>query len=177
MWEQDLYHKALKFAAKAHQEQKYPGTNLPYIIHPVSVAMEVMYICDNDDIDADLAVQSALLHDTIEDTEITYDDLSSEFGTQIADGVLALSKNEKLDKFEQMGDSLNRIKKQSHEIWVVKMADRISNLQKPPHYWTKQKIKHYQEEALFIFESLKNGNEYIAQRLRNKIKEYEKFIK
>ena len=65
-WSQDLYLKALRFAASAHNGQKVPGTEFPYLMHVVSVAMEVTAAISIEGINnPDLAVQCALLHDTI----------------------------------------------------------------------------------------------------------------
>jgi guanosine-3',5'-bis(diphosphate) 3'-pyrophosphohydrolase len=73
-------------------------------------------------------------------------------------------------------DSLNRIKNLPEEIWAVKLADRITNLQPPPTNWnTKKRIK-YQEEARLIMNELKFGNGYLAKRLNEKIEEYGVYI-
>ena len=84
--------------------------------------------------DGDLAIQTAILHDTIEDTNPAYEDFQSEFGRNIAYSVLALTKDTILEKEAQIHDSLERIKLQPKEIWMVKLADRITNLQPPPSY-------------------------------------------
>jgi guanosine-3',5'-bis(diphosphate) 3'-pyrophosphohydrolase len=122
------------------------------------------------------AVQVALLHDTIEDISTTYDEIKNVFGANIADAVQALTKNEDLPKGHQTLDSLTRIKKLSHEVWAVKLADRITNLQIPPSNWSNQKRKKYQEEAWLIWNELKNSNNYLAIRLKDKIAEYTSFI-
>ena len=83
----------------------------------------------------DLAVVCALLHDTVEDTPTPLDEIAAKFGNDVAAGVSALTKNDKLPKPEQMADSLRRIREQPPEIAVVKLADRITNLSEPPHYW------------------------------------------
>jgi (p)ppGpp synthase/HD superfamily hydrolase len=75
-----------------------------------------------------------------------------------------------------MLDSLNRIKQQPIEVWAVKMADRISNLYEPPYYWNDEKKLKYIEEAEIIHNELKDGNEYLARRLKIKIKEYYRFL-
>jgi guanosine-3',5'-bis(diphosphate) 3'-pyrophosphohydrolase len=83
-----------------------------------------------------------------------------------------LTKNETLPKEERMSDSLRRIKQQSKEIWAVKMADRITNLQPPPAHWTREKISRYREEAQIIYTELKDGNAYLAERLKVEISKY-----
>jgi len=75
-----------------------------------------------------------------------------------------------------MLNSLKRIKEQPQEVWIVKMADRVSNLGKPPHYWKAEKIKAYQEEAQIIFDYLHSANKSMAKRLQEKIEAYTKYI-
>ena len=173
LWSQEKYRKAIDFAAKAHINQKFPGQEYNYLVHVCQVAMEVMHSSLIDtDYNYDLAIQSALLHDTIEDTDTSYEDLKNTFGKELADGVLALSKNLKLTKDKQMLDSLTRIKQEANEIAIVKLADRITNLNKPPHYWNKEKIEKYRDEAIVIYENLKYLDNYLVKRLKEKIELY-----
>ncbi len=175
---QELYQKAIIFAGEKHSEQKVPGTNANYLLHISNVAMEVLiaYSFDND-FDINLAVQVAILHDTIEDTNTDFEEIKDEFGENIAAGEQALTKDEKLkSKKERMIDSLNRINQLQKEIGIVKIADRITNLQRPPKHWTKEKIVSYCDEAKLISSTLSKKNDYLNQRLSSKILEYEKMI-
>ena len=71
------------------------GTELPYLCHPAMVAIEmVAALAHHLDANGDHAVQCALLHDTLEDTKATFEELSERFGVAVADGVLALSKSD-----------------------------------------------------------------------------------
>jgi (p)ppGpp synthase/HD superfamily hydrolase len=175
-WSQEKYIRSLRFAAEAHNGQLFPGTDLPYVIHVTMVAMEVIAaLAHEDGLDGDLAVQCALLHDVIEDAGVSFDQLSAEFGPEVADGVLALSKAIGLEsKHEQMQDSLKRIKKQPSEIWIVKLGDRITNLQPPPKKWYKieGKIESYREEGRLILSDLGQASRYLAERLRDKLRVY-----
>lgn len=172
-WSQDLYFKTYWFAAKAHNGQLLPDTTLPYIVHPGMVCMEVMAALQVEDgHEAELAIQCALLHDVLEDTAVTFEELKAEFGQGVAEGVQALSKNRSLPKQEQMEDSLCRIRMQSQEVWMVKLADRINNLRTPPTYWTEEKKAQYKEEAMRILETLQEASPYLAGRLKEKIGEY-----
>jgi len=176
---QSIYQQAIKFAALKHSEknQKIPGTNLPYVVHLSNVAMEIMTAYQNAaDFKLDIALKLALLHDTLEDTCATFDEISKEFGLDIAQGVSALTKNENLPKSEKMLDSLNRIRSLPQEVWAVKLADRITNLQKPPQFWDTFKKENYRQEAIQILQYLKGANTYLEQRLAEKITEYEKYI-
>ncbi|MEN8121615.1 MAG: HD domain-containing protein [Bacteroidota bacterium] len=174
---QDIYQKTIKFAGEAHKNQLVPGTESNYLLHLSNVAMEVLFAyMDNQNFDLNFAVQLALLHDTVEDTEVTYNELTEKFDTKIGDGVLALTKNKNLDKKIQLADSLDRILKQPSEVSIVKLADRITNLQKPPIFWNVKKRKIYLKQAFEIFKSLSGNNIFLAKRLEIKIKEYEQYI-
>ena len=176
-WQQDKYIKACKFAAEAHNGQLVPGTDLPYLVHLSLVSMEVIAAIGKDDrYDADLAMQCAWLHDTIEDTKTTYDDILYNFGVAVADGVQALTKDKRLPKAAQMADSLRSIKDQPKEVWAVKMADRITNLQPPPSHWSQEKIAKYRIEALLIHDELREANEMLADRLYAKAEAYKAFM-
>jgi len=179
-WNPEIYLKAWNFASIAHQTQLIPSSNVPYLNHIGSVAMEAMMaITYSDNIEhPNLLIQCALLHDVIEDTDISYEEIKKEFSIEVADGVLALTKNKKLSsKQEQMEDSLNRITQQPPEIWMVKMCDRITNLQSPPKQWSQKKIIKYRQEAILIWERLGKANQYLEQRLKDKITEYRQYQK
>ena len=174
-WSQDLYIKAYQYAAKAHNGQLLPGSELPYIVHLSFVSMEIMAALTEDyrKLDGNLAIQCALLHDTMEDAGISYYEIRDIFGQRVADGVNALSKRSMFaTKKEKMIDSLVRIKTQPIEVWMVKLADRITNLMPPPSHWSQKKIENYREEAKLIFTALKGANEYLASRLYMKIEAY-----
>ncbi len=175
---QNKYQKTISFAAKKHgdKNQLIPGTNLPYVVHLSNVAMEILIAGQKTEkFDTEFAIQIALLHDVLEDTETTYNEIANEFGEEIAKAVLALTKNSKIPKEERMIDSLNRIKELSKEVWAVKLADRITNLQVPPANWSFEKITEYQKQAVLIHNTLKGGNEYLEDRLWEKILDYLKY--
>ena len=176
---QTLYQEAIKFATSKHleKEQKVPGTNLPYVVHLSNVAMEIIIAASNsDNFDLGFAVQVALLHDTLEDTSTDFGELEDRFGIEVAKAVSALTKNKELPKDQQMQECLARVKKLQAEVWAVKLADRITNLQPPPLNWNRQKKIKYQEEARFILSELNSDNEFLARRLEAKIEEYGNYI-
>jgi len=176
-WSQDVYQTAMSYAATAHGDQKVPGRPYSYIVHIAEVAMEVIASLAVETVEeSDLAVQCALLHDVIEDTDRTYEDVRSNFGGRVADGVLALSKDFNLPKSEQMPDSLRRILTQPKEVQMVKLGDRITNMQEPPPEWTREKQIAYRADAELILEKLKNSSPYLAARLEKKISGYFEFV-
>lgn len=174
---QSFYQKAINFAAEKHQNQKIPGTNSSYLIHPATVAMEIIFASQSQsNFDLKLAVQVALLHDVLEDTGSTFAEIQEEFDIAVADGVMALTKNENLPREVQIPDSLNRILLQPKEIWAVKLADRISNLQEPPKHWTSNQRINYQHMARTILDTLNGGCAYLEQRLKQKIDDYNHYL-
>ncbi len=173
MLNQDNIKKAWFFAANAHKKDFYPSSNLPYLVHLGDVAFEIFGVRESLK-DFELALTCAILHDVIENTSTTYEDIRDEFGKSVADGVLALTKDKSLPKSKQLIDSLQRILQQPFEIGAVKMADRICNLSTPPRHWDSQKIKEYAKEAKLIYDYLYHTNSPLAKRLKRKIQNYYK---
>ena len=173
-WSQEKYIRAYLFAAKAHRGRLYPGTGLSYLIHLSFVCMEIIAaLAVEEAVYPDLAVQCALLHDVIEDTKVSYQKIYELFGKEVADGVNALTKKKEIEESKQLEDSIDRIKNQPHkEVWMVKLADRISNLQPPPFDWTQAKIKAYWVSSKEIYAALKDASPYLGERLLNKIDNY-----
>ena len=148
--------------------------NVSYVAHLQGVCLEAVSGCLNSGTEVNLekVIILSLLHDTIEDTNATYEEINKEFGKEIADGVLALTKNENLPCELRMKDSLNRIKLQGKEVCIVKLADRLFNLKDIPSEWDNNKINCYRNEAKLILSELGVFNEYMANRLQEKINNY-----
>lgn len=184
-WDQDCYAKAWRFAAICHQGQSYggivEGEQINYLVHLGNVAMEVMWALQHEQegqVDGNLALQCALLHDCLEDTSASHAQLVQQFGFAVADGVQALTKDSRLpDKAEKMADSLRRIQLQPREVGMVKLADRINNLEHPPYYWDNTKILAYRDEAALILQELRHCSSVLATRLSKKIAEYPNFLR
>lgn len=187
LWNPDLIAKCWKFASTHHHGQSYGGAHageqINYLVHIGNVAMEVMWALQAEaqlgmlTANANLALPAAILHDTVEDTVVDHAMLVAEFGSEIANGVQALSKNQQLSKELQMADSLARILQQPREIAMVKMADRISNLAHPPFYWENAKILAYRDEAQVILDALGAACAPLAERLGQKIAHYPQFLR
>lgn len=174
---QDAYVSALRYASLKHKGQQVPGTEFPYIVHVVNVAAEVLIaIYETGDLDANFAVTLALLHDVLEDTKVTYEEINKLFGERIAEGVLALTKFSSLEKENQIKDSINRIKLLEKEVGIVKLADRITNLDAPAADWNKEKRERYQEDSQLILDELSFANAYLANRLRQKMSDYSSYV-
>jgi guanosine-3',5'-bis(diphosphate) 3'-pyrophosphohydrolase len=176
---QAIYQETIRFAAERHakENQTLPDSDIPYVVHLSNVCMEILIAGQHaEDFNLSLAVQSALLHDVLEDTDTTEAEIKDRFGTEVAQSVRALTKDKTLPKADRLSNSLQRIKECPKETWTVKLADRITNLQKPPASWSPEKITQYQREARLILEELKDGNRYLAGRLRKEIEKYGQYI-
>jgi (p)ppGpp synthase/HD superfamily hydrolase len=174
-WDQDFFKRALDFAARAHGTQAVPGSGFPYVVHVTKVATEVLLACQDGGLEPNLAMSCALLHDTIEDAGVTALALQAEFGAAVAEGVQALTKNPTLAKAQRMEDSLRRIRHQPREIWAVKLADRITNLEPPPPAWTVEKRRAYLAEAHVILEALRGGSPALEARLLSHAVRYDQY--
>lgn len=178
----DRYVEALRLAATLHAGQVVKGTTLPYLVHVTSVAAETVVGVEADRAlvrDPDLAIVCALLHDTLEDTAGSPDartalevELAARFGAAVAEGVAALSKDDRLPKADRMADSLRRIREQPREVWMVKLADRITNLAPPPADWSPAKRAAYRAEAIVIADALGEASPTLHARLRARIAGY-----
>ncbi|MEM7574893.1 MAG: HD domain-containing protein [Bacteroidota bacterium] len=174
----DLIQRAWELASYYHKDQVYAGPEegqqIPYLTHLGAVAFEVQQaVSHRPELDAQLALLCAILHDTLEDTAFMPTELEALFGPPVLAGVQALTKNEALpDKRTQMLDSLDRILKEVPEVAMVKMADRICNLAPPPFYWNESKAVAYREEAALILDRLGAADAYLASRLAAKIQAY-----
>jgi (p)ppGpp synthase/HD superfamily hydrolase len=173
MWNQDQLKATLDFAARAHAAQTIPDSPLPYVVHLFKVATEVLRACQDDPaLDADLAVTCALLHDVVEDGGASLDQVASRFGPAVAGGVGALTKDPALPREGRMADSLRRVQAQPREVWVVKLADRVTNLEPPPPSWGVEKRRAYREEGRAILCALGPAHPGLARRLEGKLASY-----
>ena len=169
----EVWRPAWILAAEAHSEQTVPGRTANYLAHIGEVVLELIsaqFISPLDDLN--LAVQCAILHDTIEDQGVTAAEIEERFGYAVAEGVLALSKSKELPQGAAMQDSLDRILLQPRSVWCVKLADRVANLRSVPNHWTAKKIAEYRTEASLIVDTLGAANACLSARLRECIASY-----
>ena len=166
--------EVIMFASLAHDGQTMFEPKVGYVTHVVSVASNVLEAYENGEetFDLDYALKVAILHDTIEDTNVTYEDIVSKYGKDIADGVRALSKDENVEKELRMMDSIRRIKELKKEVAIVKLADRVYNIRCAPKGWSKEKKEGYLNEAKVIYKELSFANKYLANKLLTRINHY-----
>jgi guanosine-3',5'-bis(diphosphate) 3'-pyrophosphohydrolase len=152
---------ATRFAAEKHKQQRRKNEDAtPYINHPIEVAEHLARIggiCDED------VLIAALLHDTIEDTHTTYEELVDLFGKRVADIVLECTDDKSLEKAERKRLQIVHAPKKSPEAKCVKIADKTSNLSSiisdPPRDWDIQRKKEYFEWAERVIDGLLGEND------------------
>ncbi|MCM3765177.1 HD domain-containing protein [Neobacillus niacini] len=120
----DVIEKALQIAGRAHQHQFRKGTDIPYITHPVAVGMLLLKAGYRDEV-----VAAGILHDTVEDTDLTIGDIRREFGQVIAEIVAGCSEPEKTLSWEDRKEhTIEFLKTASEDICAVACADKLHNI-------------------------------------------------
>jgi len=161
--------KAYNFALRAHKNQKRDSGD-PYLVHPVAVA----------DILSDLKLDSAtiatgLLHDTIEDTEITYQKVEEEFGKEVADLVDGVTKISELEGKIIQNSKAENIRKlilatsKDIRVLLVKLADRLHNMRTLNSVTNENKKKRIAQETMEIYAPLADrmGMNHIRDELED----------
>lgn len=124
----EFIEKAYRYAENAHKDQKRIS-GLPYILHPTSVACILVGLGMDTD-----SVVAALLHDVVEDTDATLDDIKKDFGENIAlliDGLTKLSKIKYSNREEHQAENLRKMliaMSNDIRVIIIKLADRLHNL-------------------------------------------------
>lgn len=121
---QPIWIEAISFAARAHRHGLRKDGKTPYVAHVYRVAMTVRDVFGCDD---PIAIASAVLHDTIEDTGTDYDDIEERFGHDVAECVAALTKNATLPEPEREADYDLRLARAPWQARLVKLADTHDN--------------------------------------------------
>lgn len=148
-----LVKKAYNFAKEAHKGQ-YRVSGEPYLEHPLGVA----YILAELELDI-ISITSALLHDVVEDTSVSSDDINREFGSEIAllvDGVTKLTRLQFKSKEEHQAESLRKMfiaMAEDIRVILIKLADRLHNM-RTLGYLNKAKQKEKAQETLEIYAPL-----------------------
>ena len=141
--------RALAFAAAAHANQRRKGAaQEPYINHLAEVALLLAEATDGQDLNLVLA---GLLHDTIEDTPATRQELMEHFGKDVADLVLEVTDDKSLPKAERKRLQIETAPHKSDRAKMIKIADKVSNLnsilESPPVDWSEERKREYFEWA------------------------------
>ena len=115
--------EAIELAAQAHDGQFRKGTNTPYITHPYAVGLMLM-----DAGCSEAVVIAGILHDTVEDTDLTLAYIRKNFGESVADIVDGCSENKSLRWRERKTERIEALKTATTEVCLVTCADKLHNL-------------------------------------------------
>lgn len=156
---------AISFAADRHRNQRRKDPEAsPYINHPIALAT----LLANEGGVADLEIlQAAVLHDTIEDTETTFDDLVARFGSRVADIVAEVTDDKSLPKDLRKQLQIEHASHKTSEAALVKLADKICNLRDiastPPANWSLERRREYFEWARNVVGGLPKVSERLLE--------------
>ncbi len=122
-----LINKAIEVAAKAHEGHYRKVTGIPYIVHPFEVALILQENGCSEEV-----IAAGILHDTLEDTELTKEDILKEFGKNILELVLGASEELEGRKnrlwYDRKLHTVEYVKNTSLEIKMITCADKLSNI-------------------------------------------------
>ena len=155
----DLVQKALAFAVRKHGSQMRRDENIPYVIHSIRVAELVRCHWS---LDQGYYIV-ALLHDTLEDTETTREELEAEFGERIATLVWHLTNDK--EEIKRVGKTIylrRKVDSMPMSATIIKLCDRLDNIQSvksaPANdLWSKT----YAEQTYFIFEGIEETDKTV----------------
>ena len=157
--------KATHFAAQKHSDQRRKDEEIsPYINHPISVARAISEIGDVEDPEV---LAAALLHDTLEDTETTPEELIDNFGERVCRLVQEVTDDKSLPKLERKQKQIDHAAELSEGAALIKLGDKISNVtditNTPPISWDSKRCLEYFDWA----EKVINNCPKVNQALEN----------
>ncbi len=149
--------KAMSFAAHKHKDQRRKDIEAsPYINHPIAL---VDVLTNEGDVTDVSTLCAALLHDTIEDTETTHDELITVFGEEISSIVMEVTDNKSLSKQNRKQAQIDHAPHLTTKAKAVKLADKICNLRdisnSPPPGWPLERRQQYFDWAKNVIDGLR----------------------
>ncbi len=118
-----MVERAIAFATKAHEGQFRKGTTRPYIVHPLEVGEVVATMTDDAEI-----ISAAILHDTVEDCDVTEQQLCEEFSERVAHLVMQESEDKSKTWMERKSATIEHLKHAPKEVQMIGLADKLSNM-------------------------------------------------
>ena len=121
--DKQMIQKAAVFAAKAHEGMMRKGSRIPYIYHPMEVALIVAQMTDDPEV-----IAAAYLHDVLEDTSVTPEELERTFGGRVLSLVQAESEDKSLTWRERKANTVAHLKRAPREVKLLTLGDKLSNM-------------------------------------------------
>ncbi len=149
--------RALAFAARKHRQQRRKDQEAsPYINHPIDLAN---ILANEAGVFDPVVLTAAVLHDTVEDTETTLEEISAEFGEEISAVVAEVTDDRSLSRDERKRQQVEHAPSRSFRAQQLKLADKIANLRdiarSPPETWTLERKRDYFEWAKAVVAGLR----------------------
>lgn len=162
-----LYTKCINFAAIKHRDQRRKDPEkTPYINHPIGVANILAEEGDVTDLDV---LMAAILHDTVEDTETTLEEIEENFGEEIRKIVDEVTDDKNLPKMERKRLQIEHAKHATPKAKLVKLADKLYNLRdlqrNVPEGWTQERCNEYFVWAKKVVDNLHGTNKNLENEL------------
>ena len=158
-----LINKAKMLAGKAHEGQFRKYSGMPYIVHPIEVATIVQTVEHSDEM-----IAAALLHDVVEDTDYSFEDIAKEVSPEVADlvkGLTDVSSPQDGNRKVRKAIDKDHLAEQNAEVQTIKLADVISNSQdikaNDPKF-----AEVYIEEMKALLEVLTKGNKTLYAKAK-----------
>lgn len=156
---------AIHFAAQKHRDQRRKGAEqAPYINHPIEV-VELMWRVGA--VREETPLLAAILHDTVEDTDTTPEEIEQHFGTQVRQVVMEVTDDKSLPKIRRKQLQVEHAPVISRYAKLVKLADKISNLrtmlESPPLGWNESRLAEYILWGEQVVAGLRGVNEGLEQ--------------
>lgn len=169
---EDLIVPAVQFAAEKHAHQRRKNaTQEPYINHTIGV----MHLLWESGVHDPAILSAAVLHDVVEDTDVSLDEIRERFGAEVASVVAEVSSDKTLTTREQKKQQLEHAPRLSFAASVVKQADRLHNLSMlkdgPPAKWTREYLLAYLAHSLLLADRL-SGLPALSERIRACVSKY-----
>lgn len=161
------YTKCVNFAAIKHRDQRRKDPEgTPYINHPIGVANILAAEGDVTDLEV---LMAAILHDTVEDTETSFEEIEEHFGVEVRKIVAEVTDDKNLPKMERKRLQIEHAKVASTKAKLVKLADKLYNLRdlqrSIPDGWTKERCDEYFKWAKKVVDNLRGTNLKLEKEL------------
>ena len=171
--------RAASFAAEAHRGQNRKGRiGDPYINHPIEVSRILAEIGNITNLDI---LSAALLHDTVEDCDVTFDQIEKLFGARVAGYVRELTDDKTLPKAERKRLQVEHAPKMSRGAKQIKLADKISNIrdvtENPPAGWSNKRRLKYVDWGVAVAAGLRGVNPELEKLFDRTIRAARRAIK
>jgi (p)ppGpp synthase/HD superfamily hydrolase len=158
--------KAIRFAAEKHSDQRRKNAQAsPYINHPIHVAEILWQVAGVRD---ETLLVASILHDTIEDTDATSEEIKAEFGEDVLALVLEVTDDKRLPKQVRKQLQVEHAPHKSRSAKLLKLADKISNvgdiISMPPQDWSLERRQEYLLWTERVVAGLRGVNENLERQ-------------